>query len=345
MTPKQAVFLLAQVSGLNAAVRRSPWRTARLAILCYHGVSLADEHLALPELYVTAAHLRGRFGELRRGGYTVLPLGEALVRLAAGTLPPRSVSLTFDDGTRDFAIRAAPLLEEFGFPATVYVTTYYADHGGPVFNTAMRYLLWRGRGSGIDLSDVLKAPVRLSEPQPPAWGPLLDQIDRLQPSAADKQAMLATTAQRIGVDFDAFLAQGQFAIMTPAQLAALPSPLIDVQLHTHRHRAPRDLSLFEREIEDNRASLTRSVGPRSWTHFCYPSGDYSARFLSRLRALGITSATTCVPGLASAAADPLLLPRIIDTSFTPDVTFRASIDGIAALLPRRRSYRLDADRA
>lgn len=345
MTPKQALFAVTRASGLNAAVLGSPWRTARLAILCYHGVSLDDEHLAMPELYIKAAQLRSRFEALRQGGYAVLPLEEALTRLATRTLPPRSVSLTFDDGTRDFATRAVPLLQEFGFPATVYVTTYYCDHAGPVFNTAMRYLLWRGRGSDADLSDVFGAPVRLSEPEAPAWEPLLHLVDRQQPSAADKQAMLERTAERIGLDFDAFVAKGQFAIMTPGQLAALPSPLVDIQLHTHRHRAPRDLSLFEREIEDNRASLTRSIGPRSLTHFCYPSGDYSAAFLPRLRGLGIASATTCLPGVASAASHPLLLPRIIDTSLTPQATFRAGIDGIAALLPRRRRYRLDADRA
>lgn len=344
MTIKTTIFSATRRGGLNEAVLRSPWRGNRLAILCYHGVSLADEHEALPELYVPADHLRRRFETLRRGGYAVLPLGEALERLAAGTLPPRSVALTFDDGTRDFALLAAPMLAAFGFPATVYVTTYYAERAWPVFNTAMRYLLWAGRAGGADLSDLFGVPFRLDRGAAPSWPDLLGAVERAGASAADKQAMLARTAERVGVDFEAFLAGGQFAIMTPADLAALPRPLVDVQLHTHRHRTPRDRALFTREIEDNRASLSR-VGAGPLTHFCYPSGDYSAAFLPWLASCDVASATTCVPGLASARSHPLLLPRFIDTSLTPDATFRACIDGVADLLPRKRAFRLDAQRS
>src|SRR5262245_37310961 len=74
-------------------VADSGWRGERLLVLCYHGVSLQDEHEWDPELFVTPAFLRRRFEILRDGGYTVLPLGEAIERCADGTLPARSVAL------------------------------------------------------------------------------------------------------------------------------------------------------------------------------------------------------------------------------------------------------------
>src|SRR2546426_5909134 len=95
-------------------VAASGWRRQRLLILCYHGVSLQDEHEWDPKLFVTPAFLRRRFEILRDGGYAVLPLDEALTRCANGTLPPRSVVLTFDDGLSDFARVVAPMLAEFG---------------------------------------------------------------------------------------------------------------------------------------------------------------------------------------------------------------------------------------
>ena len=50
----------------------SEWRRRRLLILCYHGVSLQDEHEWNPELFVTPAFLRRRFEILRdRGVRTV----------------------------------------------------------------------------------------------------------------------------------------------------------------------------------------------------------------------------------------------------------------------------------
>ena len=126
--------------GLVAA---SAWRQRRVLILCYHGVSLDDEHEWDPELFVTPAFLRRRFEILRDNGYAVLPLDEAVTRCANCTLPPRSVVLTFDDGLSDFAQIVAPLLAEFGCPATVYVTTYYSEKRWPVPPPILSYLLWK----------------------------------------------------------------------------------------------------------------------------------------------------------------------------------------------------------
>src|SRR3970040_1656437 len=95
------------LSGLRAIggfdrIADSSWRRNRLLVLCYHGVSLQDEHEWNPELFVTPAFLRRRFEILREKGYSVLPLDEALAHCASGTLPPRSVVITFDDGLSDF---------------------------------------------------------------------------------------------------------------------------------------------------------------------------------------------------------------------------------------------------
>lgn len=52
----------------------------------------------------------------------VLPLGDALERLARGdSLPRRAVAITFDDGYRDNLTLAAPVLERLGLPATFFL--------------------------------------------------------------------------------------------------------------------------------------------------------------------------------------------------------------------------------
>ena len=56
-------------------------------------------------------------------GAVVLPLDEAVVRLRAGTLPPRAVVLTFDDGYASVIETAWPRLRERGLPATLFVVT------------------------------------------------------------------------------------------------------------------------------------------------------------------------------------------------------------------------------
>ena len=111
---KLATLRALKTSGVFDLVAASRWRQNRLLILCYHGTALEDEHQWRPALYVDPRVLEQRLEMLKQGGYAVLALGEGLQRLQAGTLPPRSVAITFDDGTYDFYRRAYPLLKQYG---------------------------------------------------------------------------------------------------------------------------------------------------------------------------------------------------------------------------------------
>jgi peptidoglycan/xylan/chitin deacetylase (PgdA/CDA1 family) len=315
---KQLTFSAADASGLNRMIGSSDARRRRLLILCYHGVSITDEHEWDPELYVSAEQLRRRLALLRRTGCAVLPLGEALDRCASDTLPPRAVALTFDDGTADFALRAVPILREFDMPATVYLTTYYCERAVPVPHGAIYYLLWKARKRGVDVTAMTA-----------------EAEDALATASADeKDVLVRRVAERCGVDYDAFVRSRLVQIMTPGEVEALPRDLIAVELHTHRHRMPDDPALLVREIRENRERIValRGVSP---THLCYPSGLYRPEMLSLLRDHGLRSATTCVSGYVTATTDPLMAPRFIDTGLTPDPVFRGWLSGFAALLPRR----------
>jgi hypothetical protein len=71
----------------------------------------------------------------------------------AKRLPPRAVTLTFDDGTCDFALRAMPLLAAHEAPATVYLTTYHVRSQFPIFGPMSSYLLWKSPGRTFTLPD------------------------------------------------------------------------------------------------------------------------------------------------------------------------------------------------
>ena len=45
----------------------------------------------------------------------------------------------------DFHRTVHPILREFGFPVTLYLTTYYCLTNKPVFPPALSYILWKGR--------------------------------------------------------------------------------------------------------------------------------------------------------------------------------------------------------
>src|SRR5215210_7154551 len=158
---KQATLGTLKTSGVFRLVENSRWRQSRLLILAYHGISLDDEHEWNPSLYITPARFRRRMQLLRDSNCTVLPLGEALRSLYDENLPERSVALTFDDGNYDFLREAQPVLREFDFPATVYLTTYYSLNPRPVFDVICSYLLWKGRNQQLDLKEITGQDIKL----------------------------------------------------------------------------------------------------------------------------------------------------------------------------------------
>lgn len=349
MRPKELIIKAAKSVGALSLIRDSRWRRERLMILCYHGVSQDDEHEWSPALYISQDQLRRRLRALQKGGYNVLPLSEATRRLYDGTLPERSVALTFDDGMVDFERRALPVLREFNMPATVYLTTYYCEKRLPAINPMIRYVLWKGRKSGVDIAPLIGATGPLRSEDEAAQYKAFEAMDAYTSergmNAEEKDALLERVAEMVGVDYAAIKSRELLCIMTPESVRNLPRDLVEVQLHTHRHRTPRDRNLLQREIRDNIEVIRRLRGADvPLEQFCYPSGEYYGEFFPWLRECGVRFSTTCVPGLASRDAEPMLLPRLVDSMTQSDLTFEGWISGFAELLPRRREYQLDMKR-
>ena len=332
---KIAALHVARVAGIFAAVKASQWRNQRLLILCYHGISFEDEHEWSPALYLSPATFRERMRILAQGGYRVLPLGEALERLEHGTLPPKSVAITFDDGNYNFHAVAYPVLREFGLPATLYLATYYCRKQIPVFDVTAAYLVWKQRGKRLNLSGLIPGEEEVLVADPRAvFQRLHRSVHERDLSADEKDAVAEELARRVNTDYDAIRRRRIFHLMTAGETAEVAAHGISIELHTHRHRTPRDHGLFLREIEDNRREIMEITGKRP-VHFCYPCGDYAPEFFGWLREVGVQSATTCNPGFAAAGNNPMELPRVLDISSFSAVEYEGWLTGVCAALPSR----------
>ena len=111
-----------------------------LPILMYHSISEDREENVTPYYRtVTSPDVFGRHMELlRAGGYRAVTLSKGVEMLKSGTGGPpveritemngagdKLVVLTFDDGFRDFYTTAFPILEQYGFGATVFLPTAF----------------------------------------------------------------------------------------------------------------------------------------------------------------------------------------------------------------------------
>jgi len=333
---KTSLLAVARRVGAFRLVAESEWRRQRLLVLCYHGVSLLDEHEWNPLLYISPDTFRRRLDLLRRRACNVLPLGEALHLLHEGRLPERAVTITFDDGHYDFHAVAHPLLTEYGYPATVYLTTYHVDCNIPIFALACSYMLWKGRSLTLDLTDLGGGrAVALTSPgmRRAALNVLVEAAERQGLTALEKNRLAADLAGRLQLDFESLCRNRFLHLMNAEEVTALARTNVDFQLHSHCHRAPLTEPLYREQIQRNRVRVEQLTGGHP-VHFCYPSGVTAPEFIPWLRAEGIVSATTTIPGLAAAGDHPLLLPRILDHSGLSCLEFDGWRSGFAALLPR-----------
>jgi peptidoglycan/xylan/chitin deacetylase (PgdA/CDA1 family) len=336
---KLATLGVLRGSGIFRWVTNSRWRQQRLLILCYHGTSLEDEHLWRPQLYIQPQKLEQRLESLKTGQFSVLPLGEALQRLRAGTLPPRSVALTFDDGGYDFFRQAYPLLKHYGFPVSVYQTTYYTSVERPIFNLICSYMLWMRRGEVIADGESLglqkRLDLRSEASRSVVVQDLIQSSERDHRSGLEKDEIAAQLARVLNIDYDRLRAKRILQLMNQRELQEISRNGVEVQLHTHRHRTPEDEALFRKEIQENRSTIQKATATEP-VHFCYPSGVYHPAFLPWLRKENVVSATTCDVGLAGRRSESLLLPRFIDHQNRTQLEFESWITGVGDLLAVRR---------
>ena len=102
-------------------------------ILTYHSLDTTGSPISIaPERF------RQHMACLQERGMRVVPLSE--VRKVPG-----SVALTFDDGFRNFYRYAMPILNDFGFPATVFVVSGYCGRNNN----------WPTQPSGFPVLDLM----------------------------------------------------------------------------------------------------------------------------------------------------------------------------------------------
>jgi peptidoglycan/xylan/chitin deacetylase (PgdA/CDA1 family) len=335
---KRAVLHLAKWTGLFHLARRLT--PGGLTILCYHGVSMEEEHRFRPQMFITRPTFDRRLRYLANKRFPVLALADALDRLAQGTLPPGAAVITVDEGLYSFGRYWCERLEEFAFPVTVYVTSYYCIKQNPVFRLAVQYMFWKSRRGQLDLTGLdLPMSGRVSLEDESEKTRIMWQIIECAESRHGeprRRDLAEAIGQRLGVSYDRLVRSRCLSLMTLEELADLARSGVDLQLHTHRHRFPVDEVLATREITDNQAAL-KPVAKNEPEHLCYPSGEWSERHWPWMAAAGIKSATTTTSGPNYRDTPRYALRRFMDGEAVSQIEFEAEVCGFAEILRQARA--------
>jgi peptidoglycan/xylan/chitin deacetylase (PgdA/CDA1 family) len=270
-----------------------------------------------------------------------MPLDEALHAVRSGRLPKRAVALTLDDGDSSISLRAWPMLQEFGFPATLYWTTYYSFRPYAVFDPMVSYLLWKGRGQHLQLDNPsLNVRLHSERDRFGAFRSIYQTAKTRGWTAATKEDFLVHLSDRLDIDYGDIKKKRILHMISPQEAARMYTQGLDLQLHTHRHRVPYDASQRGSEIRDNieirdNVRIIESVGARRPVHFCYPSGSYVPELEAWLRDNGVVSGATCESGLVQRHTNQYFLPRIVDQENFGPIEFKGWLSGLLSWMTKR----------
>jgi peptidoglycan/xylan/chitin deacetylase (PgdA/CDA1 family) len=246
---------------------------------------------------------------LVRDHFSPLPLAEGLTRLGDGTLPPRAVCITFDDGYADNLTVAAPILKRLAIPATVFVAGGYLD-GKSMWNDRLCEAIRRVPGDTIDLTEYGCGVHLLGDPAERAK--VVRHLQGLLKYCPPEHR------EAVATDLAAcFAPQMRSPMLTRAQVRELRDQGVEIGGHTVTHPilARIEDPAAYREIAENKEDLEGLLGERV-RFFAYPNGkpdlDFAAAHGRMARAIGYEAAVTTRPGVSTVATDPFGLPR-----FTP----------------------------
>lgn len=306
------MFIPKTLSTLPGTVLSLRGKKAKLIILMYHRV-LADPDPYLED-DVDVEAFDWQMSIIHKY-YNNLPLPEAVSRLKTGTLPSRTVCITFDDGYQDNYSLALPILQKWNLTATFFIASGFLN-GGRMWNDTVIESIRRTKKEELDLSHIgLGAVLAGNESnRVKLIDGLLGKL-KYDPMELrlDKVNELAKVAS---VDLPKNL------MMTTDQVKLLSSNNMDIGAHTKNHpiltSIPSDQAFDE--VIKSRDELADMLGQKIRS-FAYPNGkpgrDYDQQHVNMMKQAGFELAVSTAWGFSNRLSDSYQLPRISPWDKTP----------------------------
>jgi peptidoglycan/xylan/chitin deacetylase (PgdA/CDA1 family) len=301
---KPLPFGLAPVLRMGASMLSGSGARASLLLLTFHRVLRESDPLLPNE--PSAADFGAQL-DLLRSLFNILTVREAVERRARNALPARSLCITFDDGYRNNAEVALPLLRARGLRATFFVSTGYLN-GGRMFNDTVIEAARRAPEQ-LDLTDLGLGVHTLKDAvaRRALADRVLNHVKYLEPEA--RMRVARAVAERAAAALPTDL------MMTSGQVRELASAGMEIGAHTVSHpilaRIPATDA--EQEIAQSRDVLREMTG-EPVTSFAYPNGrpgqDYRDEHVHMVRHAGYECAVSTSWGKAASTSDTYQLPRI-----------------------------------
>ena len=309
---KRAIKSVASIA--KARVGFPPLASGSVNIFAYHRVA-ADIAKAENEAFygiVVSSETFRRHCELLRKAYDVVSLETAMYFLSGERQVKRPLAvITFDDGYLDFYEEAFPILNEFGFPATVFLPTDCIGQTKPLAHDRIFWLLKQVFEKSIPIENaLLRANMKSKTAREFAAS-----RNRLRLTEAMvylpndlRERVIAELEIELG-DFGVY--PREYRLLNWETIREMARKGINFGGHTANHVVLplEDESAMENEIISSKKELERQLN-RKTVSFAYPNGEYNAKIRQIIANAGYKIAVTTEKRINGQGADLLALGRI-----------------------------------
>ncbi len=308
MTPSQALKATVGWFHFNSPGARRQRRDLRL-ILMLHRVLADDRAAALPhraELCIGQSAFAQMLAWLQQH-FTCVPLEDLLDAPDDGR---SRVALTFDDGWRDNAEVAFPLLTRFRVPASIFLSTDYIGTVQGFWWESIGETLWSRPGTPN--RSLLQEQLAASGAAPlPVGFDELPERHRSHALALYLQSLKTLPAATLQALADACSSNTPQALDWQQVAGLEQSGWVRFGPHGARHGIlthmdDKTLADDLQRSHDQLAAHCRAPLPI----YCYPNGDHDSRVRQAVAQLGYRLALSTRPGAHRDGDEPLALARI-----------------------------------
>jgi peptidoglycan/xylan/chitin deacetylase (PgdA/CDA1 family) len=310
---KEFLYIALLRSGLCAVSRRR-YRNSVL-VLTYHDVlpSGFPEDNVLFGMTVNTEEFEWQLDHIK-AHYTPIGLEQFLSWIAgSGSLPPRPVLITFDDGHTNNLHYALPALKKRDMPAVFFVVAG---------NLGERHLVWVEEGYGRLMAATGQSWVSL-DGQHHALNTIQERATAcsyffrlFQAFSEDaQQREMESLRQQLPFELDGSQFPTRFEFLSPAELRALSENKIAIGAHSMTHPVLSTLNSerAREEIAESKTRLEQAIGVPVQA-FAYPFGqpvlDFGEREKEYLKEAGFRVAFSGATGFVNRDHDLFSLPRI-----------------------------------
>lgn len=243
----------------------------RLTVLCYHRIADPEPNAFAgfrPNISATPEAFERQIRFLT-AHYNVVSQAQVLAWLDGDApLPRRAALVTFDDGYRDNATVAWPILRRHGVRPVIFLATDYMDGGRSFLWDLAAYCLERTRLAAAELPLVGRRALDTLEARRRATSEWMAAVKRQPSDRREEELARLAAAADVGLPETALP-----LCMDWEEARRLAAEGVDFGGHTCSHPilSRSDDEDAEREIVDCRARLARELGSEP-ALFAYPNG-------------------------------------------------------------------------